>query len=153
MKAGARLAMAALAAGLAAPAALVAQDGPKASPSLRIAADEMSWRQQTPELATMISELWGDRQVDGGAGAMLRLPPGFDSGLHAHSGEFHGIVIRGAMIHEGPNGEGRDKRLPAGSYVRQAGGEMHIDKCVSEEPCEFFVFQDRRADIIWPDRR
>jgi hypothetical protein len=120
--------------------------------SLRVTADEMKWQPQTPELATMISELWGDRQSDGSSGSLVRLPPGFDSGLHAHSGDFHGVVVKGTMIHVGPNDEGVDTRLPPGSYVRQAGGEMHIDRCVSEEPCEFFVFQYARADIVRPNR-
>jgi hypothetical protein len=126
---------------------------PPPSRSLSVAADDMRWQQQTPNLPIMISELWGDRQADGGFGELVRLPPGFDSGLHAHSGDFHGVLIKGVWIHEGRGGEGRDKRLLPGSYVRQAGGEMHIDRCVSEEPCVLFLFQYARADVIWPNRR
>jgi Domain of unknown function (DUF4437) len=126
---------------------------PPLSRSLSVAADDAHWRQQTPGLPIMIKELWGDRRVDGGFGELVRLPPGFNSGLHAHSGDFHGVLIKGVWVHEGPGGEGRDTRLLPGSYVRQAGGEMHIDRCVSEEPCVLFLFQYARADIIWPDRK
>lgn len=118
-----------------------------------MAAEDMNWQQQTPNLPIMISELWGDRRVDGGFGELVRLPPSFDSGLHAHSGDFHGVLIKGVWVDEGPSGEGRDARLLPGSYVRQAGGEMHIDRCVSEEPCVLFLFQYTRADIIWPNRQ
>lgn len=126
---------------------------PPPSRSLSVAADDMNWQQQTPNLPIMISELWGDRRIDGGFGELVRLPPGFDSGLHAHSGDFHGVLIKGVWVHEGPDGEGRDTRLLPGSYVRQAGGKMHIDRCVSEEPCVLFLFQYTRADIIWPNRQ
>jgi uncharacterized protein DUF4437 len=123
------------------------------SRSLSVAADDLRWQLQTPNLPIMISELWGDRHADGGFGELVRLPPGFDSGLHAHSGDFHGVLVKGAWIHEGPGGEGRSTRLLPGSYVRQAGGEMHVDRCVSEEPCVLFLFQYTRADIIWPNRQ
>ena len=126
---------------------------PPRSRSFNVTAEGMRWQQQTPNLPIMISELWGDRMADGGFGELVRLPPGFHSGLHAHSGDFHGVLIQGVWIHEGPNREGRDTRLLPGSYVRQAGGEMHIDRCVSEEPCVLFIFQYARADIIWPNRR
>jgi hypothetical protein len=34
--------------------------------------------------------------------------------------------------------------------VRQAGGEMHVDRCISETPCLLFLFQYSRADVILP---
>jgi hypothetical protein len=120
--------------------------------SFNLPADRMEWRRQTPNLPIMISLLWGNREADGGFGEMVQLPPGFNSGLHAHSGDFHGILIRGIWVHEGPNGEGREQRLLPGSYVRQAGGGIHVDSCVSEEPCTLFLFQYARADILWPPR-
>lgn len=108
------------------PIATRAQDQDSASRSLSVAADAMRWRQQTPNLPIMIGELWGNRQADGGFGELVRLPPGFDSRLHAHSGDFHGVLVKGVWIHEGPGGEGRDKRLlPGPMSARQAG------KCTS----------------------
>lgn len=123
------------------------------SRSLSVSAEKVPWKQQTPNLPIMIGELWGDRRADGGFGELVRLPPGFNSGLHAHSGDFHGVLVKGVWIHEGPNGEGRNTRLPPGSYVRQAGGEMHVDRCVSDVPCVLFLFQYARADILWPNRQ
>lgn len=126
---------------------------PAPTRSRTLEAGDMVWQQQTPNLPIMIGELWGDRSADGGFGELVRLPPGFASGLHAHSGDFHGVLIKGVWVHEGANGEGRNIRLMPGSYVRQAGGEMHIDRCVSEEPCVLFLYQYARADIIWPDEQ
>jgi hypothetical protein len=155
MRVAARFPIASAAMLLFAASSLAAQTAAQTEPSRSrsIAADEIRWQQQTPNLPIMIGELWGDRNADGGFGEVVRLPPGFASKLHAHSGDFHGVLIKGIWVHEGPNGEGRNVRLTPGSYVRQAGGEMHIDRCVSEEPCVLFLYQYARADIIWPDQR
>jgi hypothetical protein len=113
--------------------------------------DTLTWHKQAPDLPILISELWGNRDADGGFGELVQLPPGFDSGAHAHSGDFHGVLLKGIWVHEGPNGAGKEQRLQPGSYVRQAGGGMHVDRCVSDEPCVLFLFQYARADVIWPD--
>lgn len=129
-----------------------AQDATR-SRSFNVPVESMEWRRQTPDVPLMVTDLWGDRQSDGGFGELVQLPPGFDSRLHAHSGDFHGVLIKGIWVHEGPSGEGGTQRLLPGSYVRQAGAEMHVDRCVSEEPCVLFLFQYARADIIWPEAR
>ncbi|QNA83093.1 DUF4437 domain-containing protein [Sphingomonas sp. So64.6b] len=155
MRAVARIAIAPLGTLLLTASSLATQAPLETEPSRSrsVAADEIHWQQQTPNLPIMIGELWGDRNADGGFGEFVRLPPGFASKLHAHSGDFHGVLIKGIWVHEGPNGERRNVRLTPGSYVRQAGGEMHVDRCVSEEPCILFLYQYARADIIWPEQQ
>jgi hypothetical protein len=118
-----------------------------------VPAEKLAWRKQAPNLPNEISLLWGDRDRDGGYGELVKLPPGFDSGLHEHSGDFHGVLVSGTWVHLDEKGNGADTPLGPGSYVRQAGGEMHIDRCVSKEPCVLFHFQYSRADVIWPGRK
>jgi len=113
--------------------------------------DQMTWRKQAPDLPIMISELWGDRERDGGFGELVQVPPGFDSGLHAHSGDFHGVLVKGTWVHVDENGKGANAPLEPGSYIRQAGRGMHIDKCISKEPCVLFLFQYARADVLRPN--
>jgi hypothetical protein len=127
-----------------------AQEQPAAARSINVPASEIGWRKQDPNLPIEISLLWGDRARDGGFGEFVQLPPGFDSGLHAHSGDFHGVLIKGTWVHVNETGQKAEERLGPGSYVRQAGGGMHIDRCVSTEPCVLFLFQYARADVIWP---
>jgi hypothetical protein len=116
-------------------------------------AAEHAWKRQSPELPTQLTLLWGDRDRDATFGQLVRMPPGFDSGLHAHSGDYHGVLVSGTWVHVDAEGKGADTRLGPGSYVRQAGGEMHIDRCVSAEPCVLFTFQYARADVIWPPKK
>jgi hypothetical protein len=114
--------------------------------SITVPLEKMKWRKQAPDLPQKISMLWGNRDRDGGFGELVELPPGFRSPLHAHSGDFHGVLIKGAWLHEDASGKGTP--VTPGSYVRQAGGEMHVDRCVSKEPCLLFLFQYARADVI-----
>ena len=41
-----------------------------------------------------IAVLWGD-PVNGPAGILLRLPPGFPGGMHYHSQDYHAVVVAG----------------------------------------------------------
>jgi hypothetical protein len=121
------------------------------SRSLSRTFDQMTWRKQAPDLPIMISELWGDRERDGGFGELVQVPSGFDSGLHAHSGDFHGVLVKGTWVHVDESGRGANAPLAAGSYIRQAGRGMHVDRCISKEPCVLFLFQYARADVLWPN--
>jgi hypothetical protein len=109
----------------------------------------MSWQKQAPDLPQQISTLWGNRDRDGGLGQLIELPPSFRLPLHAHSGDFHCVLIKGSWLHEDASGNGTPLSAPS-SYVRQAGGEMHVDRCVRKEPCLLFLFQYSRADVILP---
>jgi hypothetical protein len=112
--------------------------------------ERMTWRPQAPDLPQRLTTLWGNRDRDGGFGQLIELPAGFRSPVHAHSGDFHGVLIKGTWRHEDAAGNGTSLTEP-GSYVRQAGGEMHVDRCVSQEPCLLFLFQYSRADVILPE--
>jgi hypothetical protein len=116
--------------------------------SVTVPLETMTWRPQAPDLPQRMTSLWGNRDRDGGFGQLIELPPGFRSPLHAHSGDFHGVLIKGTWLHEDAAGTGTP--LEPGSYVRQAGREMHVDRCVSADPCLLFLFQYSRADVILP---
>lgn len=116
--------------------------------NLSVPLERLPFRPQAPGLPQRVTDLWGDRGQDGGFGQLIELPPGFRSPVHAHSGDFHGVLVKGVWLHEDANGNGIP--LPPGSYVRQAGGDLHVDRCVSETPCLLFLFQFSRADVILP---
>ena len=115
--------------------------------------ETMRWTPQAPDLPQTVVELWGDRAAHGGYGVLVRLPPGFDSHLHAHSGDFHGVLVAGTWLHIEEDGTGADTPLKPGSYVMQPGGGMHIDRCTADAECILFLFQNKRADVIWPKTR
>jgi quercetin dioxygenase-like cupin family protein len=128
------------------PRSVAGEDPYKGAGSIIVPLEKMSFQPQAPGLPQKVSTLWGNRDRDGGFGQLIELPPGFRSPLHTHSGDYHGVLIKGTWQHE--DAAGKKTSVQPGSYVRQAGGEMHIDACVSKEPCLLFLFQYSRADLI-----
>lgn len=107
--------------------------------------DELVW-QPIGGGPLQIAKLWGDRD-NGPYGAYLKVPAGFKGQLHAHTGHYNGVSIRGVWIH---TMNGQSKELPPGSHVAQPGGEFHSDACKGPEECIWFITQDEKADRIAP---
>ena len=115
-------------------------------------AGELKWAPQAPGLPQQLTTLWGDR-TKGASGVLIKLPPGFDSGLHAHTGDYHGVLVAGTWIHVEEDGRGADIELTPGSYVMQPGKGMHIDRCKAGAECVLFIYQSEKADIMPPPKK
>lgn len=83
-------------------------------------------------------------------GTFIRMPAGFVSPVHNHTGTYWGVVISGVAANGLPGST--DVPLPAGSYWSQKGGEAHVTKCLSGQECLFFISQDTSFDYV-PDGR
>lgn len=88
---------------------------------------------------------YGDLQ-QGAHGTFIKMPVGFVSAVHSHSGEYWGVVISGVGVNGTPGSD--DVPLPAGSYWSQKGGEDHVTKCISSNECIFFINQTVKFDEI-----
>ena len=88
---------------------------------------------------------YGDLQ-HGAHGTFIKMPAGFVSSVHSHTGEYWGVVISGVGVNGIPGSV--DVPLPAGSYWSQKGGELHVTKCVSANECIFFINQTVKFDDI-----
>jgi len=86
--------------------------------------------------------------VHGAHGTFIKMPAGFVSPAHTHTGDYWGVVISGVGAN-GPVG-GPDVPLPVGSYWFQKGGERHVTKCLSPNECIFFINQSTKFDYL-PD--
>lgn len=93
----------------------------------------------------MASPAYGDLSK-GPHGTFIRMPAGFVSHTHIHTGDYWGVVISGVAV----NGKAGspDVNLPAGSYWFQKGGEPHVTKCVSPNECLFFISQSGKFDYV-----
>jgi beta-alanine degradation protein BauB len=72
-------------------------------------------------------------------GTYIKMPAGFVSPAHTHTGDYYGIVISGVGANGVPGSA--DVELPAGSYWFQKGKEAHVTKCLSATECIFFISQ------------
>ncbi len=85
--------------------------------------------------------------TEGGHGTFGKFPANFDSGVHTHTGAYHGIVLKGRMTNPF-EGESNPPVMDPGSYWYVPAGMEHSTACVSDEPCEFFFFAAQRFDFM-----
>lgn len=89
---------------------------------------------------------YGDLQ-HGAHGTFIKMPAGFVSETHIHTGEYYAVVISGVGVNGLPGS--KDIPLPVGSYWSQKGGENHVTKCISPNECIFFISQSVKFDEIF----
>lgn len=95
-----------------------------------------------------IAKLWGDRDKGPEYGMLLKFPAGLDSGMHAHTGDYHAVLIQGTWVHTVEGDAASAKELTPGSYVFQPGKQMHDDLCKGKGECIVFVHQHAKGDFI-----
>lgn len=93
----------------------------------------------------LASPAYGDLS-NGPHGTFIRMPAGFVSHPHVHTGDYWGVVISGVAVNGKPGSA--DVQLPVGSYWFQKGGENHVTKCVSANECLFFISQQGKFDYV-----
>jgi hypothetical protein len=111
-----------------------------------VPARQLAW-ETTPE-GVAFASLTGDRFTEAYM-AMVRLPAGLASPPHIKSANMFGVMISGAMIHypAGAN-PAEQMRLELGSFYRIPKDLAHVSKCVSDEDCVTFLYQDGKFDFL-----
>jgi beta-alanine degradation protein BauB len=82
----------------------------------------------------------------GAHGTFIKMPAGFVSKVHVHTGDYWGVVISGVAVNGVPGS--KDVPLPVGSYWFQKGGERHVTRCISPNECIFFISQNEKFDYV-----
>ena len=121
--------------------AALAQE-PSSPQSLSIAANQVKYMDLGgPQLGTV----WGD-SATGAHGSFLRLPKGFVSPMHLHSGDYYGVIVEGSVS----NAEAgqREVVLGPGSYYFQKGKADHVTKCIGNTDCLIYISQSKAFDFI-----
>ena len=100
-----------------------------------------------PKLAV----LWGD-PTQGPSAMLMKFPQGALS-LHAHTADYHLVVLQGLMKHwdEGQT-EAEAKPLGPGSYWFQPGKKVHGDACLSSECVLYLNWADKRDGYAPPPK-
>ena len=107
-------------------------------------AGELKWADAPGGNGVKIAVLWGDPDK-GAFGAIHKFPAGFKAGLHTHTADLKCIVISGTMIHGDANG--KETRLPPGSYMTNPHTDKHTTACDAASECEMFVEANRAFDL------
>jgi hypothetical protein len=96
--------------------------------------------------AIQMADAYGEL-TKGAHGTFGKFPGNFDSGLHTHTGAYHGIVLQGVMTNPF-EGDKTPPEMVAGSYWYVPAGVEHATACISDEPCAFFFYADGAFDFI-----
>lgn len=81
--------------------------------------------------------------------AMVRLPAGTVSPAHVKSANMFGIMIEGTMTHVAAGADpSAAVPLSQGAFYMVPEGLAHVSRCVSEEPCVTFLYQDGKFDFL-----
>ena len=145
---------AAIAALFAAPALLAQQ--PRAPRSLSLPAGQVKYKDLGgPQLGTV----WG-KASSGPHGSFMRLPKGFVSPAHLHTGDYYGVIVEGSVVNAevgqaavapGPTSYA-EAVLGPGSYYFQKGRIKHITKCLGSTDCLIYISQSTGFDFITPQQ-
>jgi hypothetical protein len=112
--------------------------------SLVIPAEQMRFY-KNPQ-GFVVANAWG--KPDAGAHSnFIRMDGNTASGRHTHSFSYYGVVVSGTVANE-PADSTADRPLGPGSYWYQRGREVHVTKCISREPCLFFVTSKGSFDYL-----
>jgi len=109
------------------------------------ASEEVKWDDVGgPKLGT----LTGDYKK-GPYGALLKIPAGFTSPLHSHTGTYEAIEIQGTSSHwlKGEDGT-KAKKMTPGSYWMMPGKVEHVSACAPGADCIFYVWQKSKFDFV-----
>ncbi len=93
-----------------------------------------------------ISPAYGNPQK-GAHSTFVKLPAGFVSPLHIHTGDYYAVVISG-VVANAATAEEPDVMLAPGSYWFQKGKANHVTKCLSANECVVFITQPTKFDYI-----
>ncbi len=88
---------------------------------------------------------YGDRS-SGQHGTFGRFPANFETPPHIHTHGYSAIVVSGEMTNPF-EGEKNPPVLKPGSFWSVKAGSVHTTACVSNTPCEFFMYSRRSFDF------
>ena len=125
----------------------VAKHAAKAS-LVTMTPDQLKWEPNPGAPGVMTATTWGD-STKGAHGAFHKFPAGWTSPLHTHSADLRAVVISGTWTQK--TEDGKETKLPAGSYVYQPHTVKHVSGCDAGSECVIFVMANGKFDLIPAD--
>ncbi|HEV8267089.1 MAG TPA: DUF4437 domain-containing protein [Thermoanaerobaculia bacterium] len=105
--------------------------------------DQLKWEDNPGAPEVKVAVVWGDAKK-GPHGAFHKFPAGFATPLHTHSANLKAVVISGTII-EGE--DGKETKLPPGSYFMQPHTVKHTTKCDAGSECVIYATANKGFDI------
>ena len=110
-----------------------------------VAAEEVKWDDiGGPKMGALV----GDYKK-GAHGGLLKIPAGFTSPFHSHTGAYEAVQISGTSSHwlRGEDGT-KAKKMTPGSYWSMPAKLEHVSACAPGTDCVLYVWQKTKFDFV-----
>ena len=112
--------------------------------SATTAAADLKWNDVPNFPGVKMAVVSGDPDK-GAAHFFIKFAPGFAAPLHHHNADHSVAVVAGTVV---LNIDGKDTKLPAGSFFSFHGKKTHSTKCDAGADCVLFVDTRGKWDVI-----
>ena len=79
---------------------------------------------------------------------LMKFPAGFAAPMHHHTPDHYVTVISGTMV---LTSNGKEEKLPAGSFFSFVGKSTHTTACAAGAPCVIMVDARGKWDVVMKD--
>jgi len=115
-----------------------------AGASVATAAADLKWNDVADFPGLKMAVVSGD-PAKGAAHFFMKFMPGFAAPLHHHSADHYVTVTAGTLV---LNIDGKDVKLPAGSYFSFSGKKHHMTRCDAGAECVLFIDARGKWDVV-----
>jgi quercetin dioxygenase-like cupin family protein len=127
----------------------LAQDKAEKSSAVFILPSEIKWADVPGAPGVKLSVVEGD----GATGAhhfFLKFPAGFKVGAHHHSADHFATIVSGTLT---LTVDGKERKLPPGSYVGFTGKTKHATGCEAGADCVMFISAKDKWDAVMAETK
>ena len=126
-----------------------AADSKKGGNAMLVPAGDLKWNDVPNFPGVKMAVLDGD-PAKGAHHSMIKFAGGFASPLHHHSSDHFGTVVAGTIV---LTVDGKENKLPAGSYFSFKGKGKHMTKCEAGADCILSMDVRGKWDVVPADAK
>ena len=127
----------------------IAKDMKKGGDAALMPASSLKWSDVPGFPGVQMTVMQGNPDK-GAHHSMLKLPGGFAAPLHHHTSDHFVTVVSGTLV---LTVDGKETKLPAGSYFSFLGKKQHVTKCESGADCVLSVDSRGKWDVLPEDSK
>jgi quercetin dioxygenase-like cupin family protein len=107
-------------------------------------APDVQWQDVPGMQGVQVAPLGGD-PAKGPSHFFLKFAPGFSAPVHHHTADHFVTVLRGTLVLAV---DGKEQKLPAGSYFSFSGKKKHATRCEAGAECVLAMDVRGKWDVI-----
>jgi quercetin dioxygenase-like cupin family protein len=121
-----------------------AKEGKKAPSAVLLPAADLKWS-DVPDFPGVKMATLDGNPAKGSSHFLIKLKDGFAAPLHHHTSDHFVTVVSGTLI---LTVDGKDTRLPAGSFFLFRGMKQHLTKCEPGGDCVLSIDARGKWDVL-----